>query len=194
MARPLPHDDALRITLVELASQAVVDGGVQALSLRTLAAAAGTTTAAIYTLFGGRDGLLRAVVDEGFRRFASYLDTVPLSTDPGADLLALGVAYRQNALANPHFYRVMFAGGHPGDSADEPGVPPVARPTFGVLRDAVARLPREGAGAGSDPTDVALGLWALVHGLVSLELAGLLPGPPDERARRYVETLRAARG
>src|SRR5690625_6894120 len=73
MARPRPHDAALRATLVELASAAVSEGGSQGLSLRRLAAAAGTTTAAVYTLFGGRDGLVRAVVDEGFRRFADRL-------------------------------------------------------------------------------------------------------------------------
>lgn len=195
MARPLPHDDALRTRLVELASQAVADSGVQSLSLRRLAAAAGTTTAAVYTLFGGRDGLVRAVVDEGFRRFAAHLDAVPRTQDPGADLLALGVAYRDNAMTNPHFYRVMFGGGPgagPDEAASDPGVPAVARPTFAVLRDAVARLPDERAHA-DDPEPMALRLWALVHGLVSLELAGLLPGTPDERALRYVDALRVTR-
>lgn len=186
MPRPLPHDDALRDTLVELASRTVAEHGSRGLSLRTLAAEAGTTTAAIYTLFGGRDGLVRAVVDEGFRRFAEHLDAVPRSGDPRADLLALGVAYRDNALAHPHFYRVMFG---PGDQREAAGeVPAAVRPTFGVLRDAVARLPQL-----ADPEELAVRLWALVHGLVSLELAGLLPGSTEDHGRRYVETLRSSR-
>ncbi|MGO1293464.1 MAG: TetR-like C-terminal domain-containing protein, partial [Cellulosimicrobium funkei] len=63
----------------------------------------------------------------------------------------------------------------------------VEEPTFRVLRDAVARLVPEDAGA----ADVALGLWGLVHGLVSLELAGLVPGGDDARAARYAATLAA---
>lgn len=189
MARPRPHDDTLRNQLIELASEAVADGGVQALSLRRLASAAGTTTAAVYSLFGGRHHLVSAVVDEGFRRFTARLDAVARTADPGADLLALGVAYRENAVANPHFYQVMFGGAHRTDEATgESGIPAVARPTFTVLRDAVARLPQS---AGGDPEAEALRLWALVHGLVSLELAGLLPGTPDQRGAQYVEALLA---
>ncbi len=56
-----------------------------------------------------------------------------------------------------------------------------------MLRDAVARL--EPSGTRAD--DVALGLWGLVHGLVSLELAGLVPGGDDARAARYSATLAA---
>lgn len=187
MARPRPHDDALRTALVELASKTVAERGSGAVSLRTVAAAAGTTTAAIYTLFGGRDGLLSAVVDEGFRRFAERLAAVPRTDDPGADLLALGLAYRDNALANPHFYRVMF-GSSPGAEVAGDGVPTTARPTFLVLRGAVARLPGV-----PDAEELALELWALAHGLVSLELAALLPGTRAEREARYRSALLGSR-
>jgi len=190
MPRPRPHDAALRATLVELGSAAVSEGGSQGLSLRRLAAAAGTTTAAVYTLFGGRDGLVRAVVDEGFRRFAERLAAVPRTADPGADLFALGLAYRENALANPHFYRVMF-GGVAGTDAPAGGVPTAVRPTLGVLRDAVARLPEAERREGT--TELALRLWSLAHGLVSLELAGLLPGTREERDARYRAALAAQR-
>lgn len=208
MARGLPHDDTLRTHLVELACEAVAEGGSRALSLRRLAAAAGTTTAAIYTLFGSRDGLLDAVVDEGFRRFARHLDAAGRSEDPAADLLALGVAYRQNALANPGFYRALFGSATDGPVAEPP--PVAGRPTFQVLLAAVRRLqqaagtqreqPADGgqhaqpqASEAPDPQEVTLRLWALAHGLVSLELAGLLPGTPQDRDRRYVAALRASR-
>lgn len=189
MPRPRPHDDALRTTLVELASQAVADGGSQSFSLRTLATSAGTTTAAVYTLFGGRDGLLRAVVEEGFRRFAAHLAAAPTSTDPAADLLALGLAYRRSALDAPHFYRVMFGGTHAGGAPDEA----LGRPTFAVLKAAVSRLLREDGTTAGGAHAVSLRLWALVHGMVSLELAGLLPGEETQREEQYLATLRAAR-
>ena len=189
MPPPPRHDDALRARLVELASQIVAEAGSRGLSLRTVAADAGTTTAAIYTLFGGRDGLVRAVVEEGFRRFARRLDGVERTDDPAADLFALGIAYRENARENPHYYRVMFGpveGQHDG-SEDGTGVPVIARPTFGVLHAAVMRIQPQEA------EEQALRLWSLVHGLVSLEIAGVLPGTPDERAARYAAALRASR-
>jgi len=179
MARPRLHDDALRTRLLEVTSEALSTGGEPAVTVRSVAAAAGTSASAVYALFGSREDLLAAVSAEGFRRFAVHLAAVPRTDDAAADLRALGVAYRRSALADPHFYRTMF------DRAVRPGAdapPAVDQPTFRVLRDATARV----LGVGPDDAEhVAVGLWGLVHGLVSLELAGLLPGDEAARAARY---------
>ncbi|MGN7703044.1 TetR/AcrR family transcriptional regulator [Cellulosimicrobium sp. ES-005] len=184
MARPRLHDDALRDRLLDVTSRALSEHGEGAVTVRSVAVAAGTSPSAVYALFGSRDDLVAAVSAEGFRRFAAHLAAVERTDDPGADLAALGRAYRAFALADPHFYAVMFARGvRPG--ADRPRA--VEEATFLVLRDAVARLvPDTGA-----VDDVALGLWGLVHGLVSLELAGLVPGDDAERTARYGATLAA---
>ena len=186
MPRPRTHDDTVRTQLLDAASEAIAAGGSAALSLRSVASDAGTTTAAVYTLFGSRDALLRAVIEEGFRRFAAHLAAVPRTDEPFTDLLALGMAYRANALENPHFYRVMFS----PDSRKDLEPRGVENPTFGVLRDAVVRA----TGAPADAAEsMAVHLWALAHGMVSLELAGMLPGDPAAREQAYAETLRAAR-
>ncbi|QAY70590.1 TetR/AcrR family transcriptional regulator [Xylanimonas protaetiae] len=183
MARPRLHDAALRTRLLEVTSQVISSDGEAAVTVRDVAARAGTSASAVYALFGSRDALVAAVSEEGFRRFGERLAAAGRTDDAAADLLALGVAYRVSALADPHFYRVMFERAVPPGA----GAPPaVERPTFLALRDAVARLRPDGA------TDVALALWALVHGLVSLELAGLVPGDGGARAARYDATLAAA--
>lgn len=208
MPRPRLHDDALRERLLEVASTAISHGGVGALRVRDVAAAAGTSPSAVYALFGGREELVLAVGDEAFRRFAGYLAHVARTDDPAADLLALGLAYRTSALTDPHFYRVMFDAARAG--AQEPGRGPATEhPTFVVLRDAVERVlaghapaDDEGRRAGAEPgggssTDagpgaageVAVELWGLVHGLVSLELAGLLPGDASAHERRFAGAL-----
>ncbi|GAA3064570.1 MULTISPECIES: TetR/AcrR family transcriptional regulator [Actinomycetes] len=199
MARPRTHDETVRTRLLEEASQVIADSGAQGLSLRSVARSSHTTTAAVYSLFGGREALIQAVVEEGFRRFGAVLAAVERTDDPGMDLLALGVAYREFALADPHFYRVMFES--LGEGLSRPETP--ASPTFQVLRAAVARamgLPQDESGEPGSSPDLdpagraALRLWALAHGLVSLELTGLVPGDADARGRDYVATLRAARG
>ncbi|MDR7381469.1 TetR/AcrR family transcriptional regulator [Promicromonospora iranensis] len=177
MARPRLHDDALRTRLLEVTSRVISSDGESAVTVRRVAAAAGTSASAVYALFGSREALVEAVGDEGFRRFAEHLAAVGQGQDPAEDLRALGGAYRTFALADPHFYRVMFY--RAVSPADRDPAPAVDRPTFRVLHDAVGRVL---AGAPAERVlSAAVGLWGLVHGLVSLELAGLLPG--DERAR-----------
>ncbi|WP_159793348.1 TetR/AcrR family transcriptional regulator [Puerhibacterium puerhi] len=188
MARPRVHDDALRTRLLEVTSEVIAAEGEGAVTVRGVAAAAGTSASAVYALFGSREALVAEVSAEGFRRFGQRLAAVPRTADPGADLLALGLAYRDSALAAPHFYRVMFeravapAGRH-GPSTEHA--------TFGVLRDAVARTLGPDAPA-ARAQDAALALWGLVHGLVSLDLAGLAPGNDAARAARYRAALEAA--
>ncbi len=194
MARPRVHDDALRTRLLEVASRVVADGGPARLTVRDVAARAGTSASAVYALFGGREELLRAVGAEALRRFAAHLAAAPRSDDAQADLLALGLAYRASALDDPHFYRVMFDTAGAGTRDD--GVrPATAQPTFAVLVDAVARVLRA-HGAPAPVADAAavpgaLTLWGLVHGLVELELSGCCPGPGAERAERYRAALLA---
>ena len=181
MARPRLHDAALRTRLLEVTSLLISAEGESAVTVRRVATGAQTSASAVYALFGSREALVEAVSDEGFRRFAEHLAAVTQSDDPAADLRALGGAYRGFALGDPHFYRAMFYRGvSPADG--DPGSA-VERPTFRVLHDAVARVLD-----GAPPERVlsaAVGLWGLVHGLVSLELAGLLPGDEDARAASF---------
>ncbi|MBL7315069.1 TetR/AcrR family transcriptional regulator, partial [Escherichia coli] len=83
------------------------DHGPDALQTRKVAAAAGTSTMAVYTHFGGMRGLIAAIAEEGLRQFDVAL-TVPQTADPVADLLAIGTAYRRYAIERPHMYRLMF--------------------------------------------------------------------------------------
>ena len=186
MARPRQYDDALRRRLLDLASEVLSEQGSEALSVRTLAHHAGTTTAAIYTLFGSKEALVDAVATEGLARFEAHLRGVPRTDDAPADLLALGLAYRASALADPHFYRVMFSA-----AGVRSGAHSLTEPTFAILRSAVARMLTT---APADQVELqAVRAWGLVHGLVSLELGGLLPGTAAERERNYEQMLRIPR-
>lgn len=199
MPRPRVHDDALRERLLAASTRVVAEGGPTALTVRDVAARAGTSSSAVYALFGSRDALLRAVGEHASARFAAHLRATGRTGDPDADLLALGVAYRRFALDEPRTYRVMFT--RPGAGASHPDSGPVTgAPPFLVLHDAVHEALTAGAasaaypaGAGTDDaTRAATHVWALAHGWVALELDGLLPWPAAERDARYVAALRAA--
>jgi AcrR family transcriptional regulator len=187
--RPKVHDAALRSRLLECAGATLSTGGLEALSLRTLAAAVGTSTTAVYALFGGKPGLLEALHAEAFSRLGARLGAVPVGADPVEDLIALGRAYREAALAEPHFYEVMFGSTLPAGTGWWVAAAPAFRPVVDLVERAVA------LGAlrpGTHVATVSLALWATVHGLVSLRLRGLHPtdGPtPDDV---FDQALRAA--
>src|SRR5699024_2784207 len=183
MGRPRHYAQALRRRLIDECSHVISARSTAGVSLRDLAARAHTTTAAVYTWFGSRGDLLQAVTDEAFTRIPRYLDQLRPGADPRQYLLDLALAYRRSAMADPHFYRVMFSS--PGSSSEHSDS--LTEPTFDTLRRAVARvLPA----ADAERTELeALRLWAMVHGLVSLELSGLLPGTEQERQDRYRRVL-----
>ena len=182
-------DPAVRIALIEVAAQRLATEGLDALSLRQVAAAVGTTTQAVYTHFGSKDDLVRAVVAEAFARLSAELGSVPHTDDPVADLADMALAYRRNAVANAHLYRVMFGlnplaltdpAAHDHGQADPMGPSlDVGLDAFGTLVAGVARCVEAGAVAG-DPALLALQVWGTAHGVVSLELAGFLGAAAEE--------------
>jgi AcrR family transcriptional regulator len=170
---PKPADPSVRSALIETAAELVATEGRAALTLRRLAKEVGTSTMAVYTHFGSMEELRREVRREGFARLRSRLAAVRETKDPMADLTLLGAAYYLCATASPNLYRAMFLDG-PVDEADlDTGLD-----TFMYLVEAVSRCIEQGRFPrvrSTDPAELALEIWGLTHGLVSLQLAHLLP-------------------
>lgn len=173
MARPKLYDESLRRALQTAAAQVIAVGGVGALSLRDLAASVGTSTNAIYALFGGKDALVSAVVAEADRSMSAHLGDAVGAADNLFDLLAVGVAYRSWALANRELYDVMYVRRPPelriyDPSTDGPGDVPAA---MVPLLKVTTRLVETGVFRPAEPLDVARSQWAWVHGHLALEVA-----------------------
>lgn len=168
MKVPKIADPSVRIALLEGAAALIATEGSGGLTLRRLTEAVGTSTMSVYTHFGGMQNLRQEIRREGFTRLRDHLDAVAPSADPLADLARLGWAYYDNAVENPHLYRVMFMDHH------EPADDVVGLDTFDHLVTVVARCIEAGRFAAGEPFDVALQLWTAVHGLVTLELSGLI--------------------
>ncbi|MCZ2849346.1 TetR/AcrR family transcriptional regulator [Modestobacter sp. VKM Ac-2978] len=166
MARP--KDPAVRTQLIERA--AAMLRAREPITLRSLVAGTGVSTMAVYTHFGGMDGLWQGLRQEGFTRLGARLTTVPVSDDPVRDLTALAAAYLDNALTHPDLYRVMF------DASVDLEDLPAADATLEHLVQA-ARRGRDVGRFRTDvvPLDLAIQSWAIGHGLVSLVATGPLP-------------------
>ena len=166
--------DDLTQRLVDEAGRLLLEHGAGGLSLRKLATAAGTSTMSVYTRFGGKQQLLAAMYRQGFDRLGAALtEAARLGGDPLLVLAEIGHAYRRAALASPTLYGLMFGPPIPDfePSAEDAAA---ARATYRPLVDAVRRCVDARLLTG-DPEQIALHLWAVVHGMVGLELAGRLP-------------------
>jgi len=182
--------DDLRVALLDAAGHLLRAEGPHALSTRRLAAAVGTSTQAIYTLFGGKDGIVRAMYREGFARLDAHMRAVAQTDDPLLDLYYLGLAYREAAHASPHLYDVMF--GRPvAEFECDDDDRAAARVTHEALRTAVVRAIDRGWVHG-DSHRIAVHLWVTTHGFISLELAGYLDVAADDRDGLYHELLVAS--
>jgi AcrR family transcriptional regulator len=222
LPRTSPRTDQ-RARLLEAALRSLEDAGPEALQARKLTAEIGTSTQAVYTLFGGMPGLFEAIVADGFDRFARHVAAAPETGDPVADFFTQGWAFCDWALSHPQLYRLMFGltGGrlrvHSGLEMTVAGTLanfPEGRAAMGVMVHSLERVRDAGRIRPVDPLVAAGQFLSATHGYVLLEIAGafgqdgegrqviaplavnLMVGLGDDRAaaERSLAAAAAARG
>jgi AcrR family transcriptional regulator len=191
MGRPRRHNEETRAALLAAAEQIVADGGPAALSVRAVADAAGTTTRAVYSLFGSKDGLLvEALAHDAFVFLYAEIDKLEETDDPAADLIAVGIpVFRRLVVEHPALYRIAFQRVVPGLDAS-PELVVTRQRAWTQLIGKVERLDEAGLLGAKRPADAAVEFIAMLEGLGNAELRGavlrLLPEGNEE------ETWRAA--
>jgi AcrR family transcriptional regulator len=187
----------------EAAWKQIAESGAAALNLRAIARALNITAPAIYNYYPDRDALVTALIIDAYTAFGdaqfAARDSVP-ADDLQGRLRATGRAYRQWAITYPERYQLIFGTPIPGYVAPFEQTFPSAARALGVLVSVVEAVRAAGrlraesfpqvmpgyeetfgrwknyAGeAGLLSLSVAVLIWARVHGLVSLEIAGSIP-------------------
>jgi AcrR family transcriptional regulator len=178
MGRPREHDERTAAALLAAAERAVEAGGPEALSVRGIANEVGTTTRAVYSLFGSKDGLVAALGAHAFDFLRDGLGALPQTGDPAADLVETGLVFRRLAIERPALYAI-------GVQRDLPALPAwrtvcdAADAAFAVLVQHVARLGDAGLLGGQSVLEATLEFHALCEGLATLELRGTRGAPLD---------------
>ncbi|MET9757486.1 TetR-like C-terminal domain-containing protein [Streptomyces sp. NPDC006372] len=175
MGRPKTNDESVKERLVECATEMLATRPRESVTVRALAAAAGTSTTAVYSLCGGKDGLIGEVRNRAVAGLFRDVSAVPASEDPLADLYALAAAYRRWGREHNHLYTVLFGGVQSFDPSGAVGTSDPIRP----LLEAIDRGLAESVLAG-ETRSIALSVWVTLHGLVTLELAGALDAATAE--------------
>ncbi|MDJ0354872.1 TetR/AcrR family transcriptional regulator [Paenarthrobacter sp. PH39-S1] len=180
MARPKIHDRELRLKLLAAAAELLASQGAEAFSLRQLASVAGTSTTAVYSLFGGKPQLLEAVIVQGFADFGAAQASAADGAGPSAvvRLRALGRAYRRWALDHPALFTLMFSGALVA-YIQSPEAQASTQQSILPLVDTIVLGQNSGELRPDDPETVAMSIWGTVHGLATLELAGMKCNRPD---------------
>ncbi|MGJ7507508.1 TetR/AcrR family transcriptional regulator [Variovorax sp. GT1P44] len=172
------HHGALHATLLAASQDILESQGLEGLTLRAAARAAGVSHAAPKNHFGDLTGLLSELAAVGFRQFAEALRAAAVghaSASPER-FDAIGHAYVAFARAHPAMFLLMFR----GERLD------MDRPT---LREAIEQARQALAGAAADRLGLAhetaapitpdqgatmVAAWSLVHGFAMLLIDGRL--------------------
>jgi AcrR family transcriptional regulator len=125
--------------IVRAAADLLQTGGIDAVSTRVVAAAAGVQPPTIYRQFGDKDGLLDAVAAYQLRTYISEKrQLIGASGDPVEDLRRLWELHVDFGLTHPDGYVLAYGQMRPGRW------PPAAEETFELLSTVIARLGEQG--------------------------------------------------
>lgn len=108
VGRRKQHDERTAAALLDAAEHAIANDGVNRLSLREVARDAGTTTRAIYSLFGSKQALLGALGVRAFELLQRDAEALPVTDDPAADLVEAALIFRRFALDHPALFEIAF--------------------------------------------------------------------------------------
>lgn len=183
-----PRRRATRQRIVDAATQLVVDGGFDALSIHAVAAATDFTPGALYRYFRGKDAIVAAITEQVIHDVGAWLDAAVTPVPASESLrraVVLARAYRAFAEHAPHrFGLVSMLLAEPRvlvPDADDAAAPLAAmQGALGPLVDALADAAARGRLDPGDALDRALGVFGLTHGLLQLrKQVGRAPGVVD---------------
>jgi AcrR family transcriptional regulator len=176
VARRKEHDETTAAALLDAAERTIAKDGVDALSLREVARDAGTTTRAIYSLFGSKEGLLGALGVRAFNLLQQIAEALPVTDDPEADLVEWALMFRRFALEHPALFEIAF---HRCDPAVSPRFRTARLNALATLEQRFEPLADANLLGGRSVPEATMQFALLCEGLAwGYELRGN-PGSPD---------------
>lgn len=178
-ARTAYHHGDLQAALIEGGVAVLERDGLDALSLRAVARAAGVSHAAPYHHFADKAALLAAIAAHGFDLLHEEI-TGRVTDSPADRLQTAAITYVGFAVDNPALFRLMFSGAV-SPHEDHPELRTAAGRAYGHI---TTSLPDETA---------AVAAWSLVHGLAMLlldsQIEGAIPSrsAAEKRAREVTQ-------
>ena len=169
--RPYHHGD-LREALLDAAHKLLGEKGVEGFTLADACRLAGVSTAAPYRHFPDRDAVLDALVSRGFQNLEAAMRARAADYTEGSidRIVATGQAYVAFAVDEPALFRVMFR--RPPEHDPTSPMALDGDSCFGAVLEALTALQEQRGLKSDDLLDLAMPLWAVVHGVANLMIDG----------------------
>lgn len=165
---PLTAVKETRLQLIDATLRVLDRDGVDAVTLRAVAAELGVSAPAVYWHFEDKEALMNEIRRQLAADFVARVRAATHDVAPGRLAIeACGDAFLDFTIEYPHRFQLLFRSksAHP-DKPLRKRPPPTT--TFGVMVQAAEQGMESGDLAKDDPTSVALSIAALGQGLVLL--------------------------
>ena len=193
----------VRRAVLDATEALLLADGVERFSIRRLVERCGYSAPTIYHHFGGKNGLLDALLEERFQKLFRRLRRVPRGDDPVAYLREAARTFVRFGLRHPRHYQVLSL---PQKTESPP--PQSIEESREMLERPWVELWEEGRLRAGEVESAGQALWALAHGLIVLLssrpghpwsktviddsidalLRGLVAPPPAKRPKRGPRT------
>jgi AcrR family transcriptional regulator len=190
--RKTNRKEELRDLILDAALKVFVEEGLEHLSIRRIAEIIGYSPTTIYLYFNDKNHLLFELCELGFLRMAEMNNNLSAIQNPLERLHRMGENYIKFGLEHPAYYDLMFnqegpmerlaimdnAEWNSGDRA------------FAELKEIISDCIEQGMIRKGDTNTIAMAVWGMVHGLVSLRVCKRFDKLID--AENVVQTLHSS--
>ena len=162
--RRLQYRADTRRAILDAAEELLVEGGLDAFSMRRLAERCGCTAPTLYHYFRDKPGLIDALLEERLQELVAELREVALSGDTAEDVRVMCSAFARFGLRNPSHYQLLMLN-RGAQAPDQPSGEEARQIIHAPLEALVERgdLPE------SELETLRQGLWSLLHGFILLQ-------------------------
>lgn len=182
------EQERMRKAILEASLALFAKGGIRAVSMRNIAERIAYSPGTIYRYFEGKGSILQELRIGAFAVFYDRVIDQSRVEDPLERLQATAKAYIDFALERPEYYDLMFNTPEVPAIPDPDGSMPPMR-SYLAFKANVAACLTAGHFPKTDPDQAAIALWASLHGLSGLLLAGMLRMVPENE--RLATALKA---
>jgi AcrR family transcriptional regulator len=188
--RRIREKQDLKRVILDAARELFATENYKNVSIRRIAEKIEYSPGSIYLHFKDKDEILDSLAEEGFRLLGDKLETIK-NRDPLEHLRQAARAYLDFATDQPHYYRIMFELGDSFHtlSGDYQAKQTQSQRAYQIILNAVRTA--VSAGDLSKQIDESFAthiLWAEMHGIASLALAGRLGLLPEEDRQSFFDT------
>jgi AcrR family transcriptional regulator len=171
VARKEKQKQEVRSLILEASMKLFVEEGFSKVSVRKIAERIQYSPTTLYLYFKDKNEILFHCCESGFEKMLAQNIALTLISDPIERLHQMGVNYLNFGLENPEYYDLMFIQDAPMSALHDMGAGwSSGDQSLEALKMIVQEAMEKGQLVSAKVETVAMAVWGMVHGLVSLAI------------------------